>query len=90
VRPIKKFSRNIFAKDLYSKSTVGYNLINLFIGSKGTLGLVMEITLKLIVIPKETSVAIVIFPIIRDAVAVALKVMRVGVPVAIMEIMDKV
>lgn len=50
----------------------------------------MEITLKLIVIPKETSVAIVIFPIIRDAVAVALKVMRVGVPVAIMEIMDKV
>ncbi|XTI93104.1 FAD-linked oxidase-like protein [Cenococcum geophilum] len=71
------------------KSAVGYNLINLFIGSEGTLGLVTEITLKLIVIPKETSVAIVIFPTIRDIAAAALKVIRVGVPVAAMEIIDK-
>ncbi|XTI90775.1 D-lactate dehydrogenase mitochondrial precursor [Cenococcum geophilum] len=56
------------------KSAAGYNLINLFIGSEGTLGLVTEITLKLAVIPKETSVAIVIFPTIRDAIAAALKI----------------
>ncbi|XTI95821.1 D-lactate dehydrogenase mitochondrial precursor [Cenococcum geophilum] len=74
---------------LHSKSAVGYNLINLFIGSKGTLGLVTEITLKLAVIPKETSVTIVTFPIIRDAVAAASKVMRVGISIAAMEIIDK-
>ncbi|XTI83846.1 FAD-linked oxidase-like protein [Cenococcum geophilum] len=75
--------RTIVKTHLYSKSAAGYNLINLFIGSKGTLGLVIEITLKLIVIPKETSVTIVTFPTIRDAVVVALKVIRAGVPVAI-------
>jgi D-lactate dehydrogenase (cytochrome) len=72
------------------KSSAGYNLTNLFIGSEGTLGLVTEITLKLAVIPQETSVAVVTFPTIRDAAAAASKVMRAGVPVAAMEIMDEV
>lgn len=63
---------------------------NLFVGSEGTLGLVTEITLKLAVIPQETSVAVVTFPSIRDAAAVASKVMRNGIPVAAMEIMDEV
>jgi len=73
-----------------SKSSAGYNLTNLFIGSEGTLGLVTEITLKLAVIPQETSVAVVTFPTIRDAAAAASKVMRAGIPVAAMEIMDEV
>ncbi|KAF2271210.1 D-lactate dehydrogenase mitochondrial precursor [Lojkania enalia] len=72
------------------KSSAGYNLTNLFIGSEGTLGLVTEITLKLTVIPQETSVAVVTFPTIRDAAAAAAKVMRAGIPVAAMEIMDEV
>lgn len=72
------------------KSSAGYNLTNLFIGSEGTLGLVTEITLKLAVIPQETSVAVVTFPTIRDAAAAASKVMRAGIPVAAMEIMDEV
>lgn len=72
------------------KSSAGYNLTNLFIGSEGTLGIVTEITLKLAVIPQETSVAVVTFPTIRDAAAAASKVMRAGVPVAAMEIMDEV
>ncbi|KAF2488893.1 D-lactate dehydrogenase mitochondrial precursor [Lophium mytilinum] len=72
------------------KSSAGYNLTNLFIGSEGTLGLVTEITLKLTVIPQETSVAVVTFPTIRDAAAAASKVMRAGIPVAAMEIMDEV
>lgn len=74
----------------FRKSSAGYNLTNLFIGSEGTLGLVTEITLKLAVIPQETSVAVVTFPTIRDAAAAAAKVMRAGVPVAAMEIMDEV
>jgi len=72
------------------KSSAGYNLTNLFVGSEGTLGIVTEITLKLAVVPQETSVAVVTFPTIRDAAAAASKVLRAGVPVAAMEIMDDV
>ncbi|MCJ1422197.1 hypothetical protein MMC29_000076 [Sticta canariensis] len=72
------------------KSSAGYNLTGLFVGSEGTLGLVTEITLKLAVIPQETTVAVVTFPSIRDAAAAASKVMRAGVPVGAMEIMDEV
>ncbi|RMZ72298.1 D-lactate dehydrogenase (cytochrome) [Pyrenophora seminiperda CCB06] len=68
----------------------GYNLTNLFIGSEGTLGIVTEITLKLAVVPQETSVAVVTFPTIRDAAAAASRILRKGVPVAAMEIMDEV
>lgn len=72
------------------KSSAGYNLTGLFVGSEGTLGLVTEITLKLAVIPQETTVAVVTFPSIRDAAAAASKVMRAGVPVGAMELMDEV
>lgn len=65
-------------------------MTNLFVGSEGTLGFVTEITLKLTVIPQHTSVAVVTFPTIRDAAAAASKIMRAGVPVAAMEIMDEV
>ena len=72
------------------KTSAGYNLTNLFVGSEGTLGLVTEITLKLAVIPQETSVAVVTFPTIRAAAAAASQIMRAGVPVAAMEVMDEV
>ena len=54
------------------------------------MGFVTEITLKLTVVPQETSVAVVTFPTIRDAAAAASRVMRTGVPVAAMELMDEV
>ncbi|KAL9086948.1 MAG: hypothetical protein Q9159_003910 [Coniocarpon cinnabarinum] len=72
------------------KSSAGYNLNGLFVGSEGTLGLVTEITLKLAVIPQETSVAVVTFPSIRHAAAAASSIMRAGIPIAAMEIMDDV
>lgn len=72
------------------KSSAGYNLNHLFVGSEGTLGIVTEITLKLAVVPQETSVAVVTFPSIRAAAAAASDIMRSGVPVAAMEIMDEV
>ncbi|KAH7358139.1 glycolate oxidase [Plectosphaerella cucumerina] len=72
------------------KSSAGYNLNGLFVGSEGTLGLVTEATLKLAVIPEDFSVAVVTFPTIRDAASAAAEVMRNGIPVAAMEIMDEV
>ncbi|KAK2031248.1 glycolate oxidase [Colletotrichum zoysiae] len=72
------------------KSSAGYNLNSLFVGSEGTLGLVTEATLKLTVVPEDFSVAVVTFPSIRDAAAAAAEVMRNGIPVAAMEIMDEV
>jgi len=53
------------------KTSAGYNLNSLFVGSEGTLGLVTEITLKLAVVPSEYSVAVVSFPSIRDAASVS-------------------
>lgn len=72
------------------KSSAGYNLNSLFVGSEGTLGLVTEATLKLTVVPEDLSVAVVTFPSIREAAAAAAQVMQTGVPVAAMEIMDEV
>ncbi|MCJ1309510.1 hypothetical protein MMC25_003170 [Agyrium rufum] len=72
------------------KSSAGYNLTGMFVGSEGTLGIVTEATLKLAVIPQETNVGVVTFPTIRHAAAAASKVMRAGVPVAAMEILDDV
>ncbi|KAM0542758.1 hypothetical protein ACHAPJ_012641 [Fusarium lateritium] len=72
------------------KSSAGYNLNGLFVGSEGTLGIVTEATLKLAVIPEQYSVAVVTFPTIRDAAAAAAGVMQTGIPVAAMEIMDEV
>lgn len=72
------------------KTSAGYNLNQIFCGSEGTLGMVTEITLKLAVVPQETSVAVVTFPSIRAAASAAAGVMRAGIPVAAMEIMDEV
>ncbi|KAF4124616.1 D-lactate dehydrogenase (cytochrome) [Geosmithia morbida] len=72
------------------KSSAGYNLNSLFVGSEGTLGIVTEATLKLAIVPEEYSVAIVTFPTIRHAAAAAAGVMQAGIQVAALEIMDEV
>lgn len=72
------------------KSAAGYNLTGLFIGSEGTLGFVTEITLKLAVIPQKTNVAVVPFPTIRDAGRAASAIMKAGIQIGALEIMDDV
>ncbi|KAJ2902773.1 glycolate oxidase [Zalerion maritima] len=72
------------------KSSAGYNLTGMFVGSEGTLGLVTEAALKLAVVPEHQMVAVVPFPSIRSAAAAAAQVMQTGIPVAAMEIMDEV
>ncbi|KAJ5467709.1 hypothetical protein N7475_005461 [Penicillium sp. IBT 31633x] len=72
------------------KSSAGYNLTSLFTGSEGTLGMITEITLKLAPIPEKQSVAVATFPSIKDAVTCVSKIMRQGIPVAAVELMDEV
>ncbi|KAJ6117401.1 hypothetical protein N7512_007126 [Penicillium capsulatum] len=72
------------------KTSAGYNLTGLFVGSEGTLGIVTEATLKLAPIPEETRVGVVAFPSIRDAASTAMQLIRKGIPVQCMEILDDV
>ncbi|CAI7671289.1 unnamed protein product [Penicillium bialowiezense] len=72
------------------KTSAGYNMTGLFVGSEGTLGIVTEATLKLAPLPELTRVGVVAFPSIRDAASTAMKLIKKGVPVQCMEIMDDV
>lgn len=72
------------------KTSAGYNLTGMFVGAEGTLGIVTEATLKLAAIPDETRVGVVAFPTMRDAASVAMQVIRKGIHVQCMEILDDV
>ncbi|CZT24979.1 probable D-lactate dehydrogenase (cytochrome) [Ramularia collo-cygni] len=70
------------------KTSAGYNLTTFFVGAEGTLGIITEVTLKLAPIPQDTSVAVVSFPSIRDAASAASSIMRSGIQLAAVELMD--
>lgn len=72
------------------KSSAGYDLTRMFIGSEGTLGLITEATLKVTVKPKSESVAVASFPTVRDAAECVAKVVGEGVPIAAIEVLDDV
>lgn len=72
------------------KTSAGYNLTSLFVGAEGTLGIVTEITLKLAPIPADTSVAVVPFPSIVAASEAASALIRSGIQLAALEMMDDV
>ncbi|KAH7121828.1 hypothetical protein B0J13DRAFT_648639, partial [Dactylonectria estremocensis] len=72
------------------KSSAGYNLNSLFVGSEGTLGFVTEATLKLATVPEENGVAVLTFPTIKDAASMAVDVIHKGILVGAVEILDDV
>ncbi|KAK9374454.1 D-lactate dehydrogenase [Lipomyces chichibuensis] len=71
------------------KSSAGYNLTNLIIGSEGTLGIVTEATLKLAVLPQETSVAVATFLSVKEATQAVQEIVRKGIPISAVEFLDK-
>lgn len=72
------------------KTSAGYNLNGLFAGSEGTLGIITQVTLKLAIVPPAFSVATSTFATVREAADAASAMVRGGVPVAALELMDDV
>ncbi|WP_343659117.1 FAD-linked oxidase C-terminal domain-containing protein [Ralstonia sp.] len=70
------------------KSSAGYDLTRLFIGSEGTLGVITEITLKLYPQPEAVSAAVCAFPTMGDAVSAVIDTIQMGVPIARVEFVD--
>ena len=71
------------------KTSAGYNLTNLFIGSEGTLGIITEIQLRLSPIPESMMSAICHFNTLEEAVQTAQETIQYGIPIARIEMLNK-
>jgi len=72
------------------KSSSGYDLTRLFIGSEGTLGVIVSVTLRLHGIPERIASAVVSFPDLGSAVATVIETIQAQVPLARIELLDEV
>jgi D-lactate dehydrogenase (cytochrome) len=70
------------------KSSAGYDLTHLFVGSEGTLGLITSLTVRVFGIPEQITAASCSFPTMTDAVTCASVIVQTGVPIARCEFVD--
>jgi D-lactate dehydrogenase (cytochrome) len=70
------------------KSSAGYDLTHLFIGSEGTLGVIVEIALRLSGIPEAISAGHCSFPDVRSACETTIETIQSGLPIARIELID--
>ncbi|HJV44745.1 MAG TPA: FAD-linked oxidase C-terminal domain-containing protein [Bacillota bacterium] len=73
---------------LSAKSSSGYHLSGLFVGSEGTLGIFTELTVRVYGIPEFVLAARASFPSLKETVDAAISILAAGIPVARMELVD--
>jgi D-lactate dehydrogenase (cytochrome) len=71
------------------KTSAGYDLTRLFVGSEGTLGVITEVRLRVFGIPEEISAAVVAFDSVEAAIETVIATLQLGIPVARAEFLDE-